>query len=158
MSLSSLLRLDLDSVSNYNEHGSTLVKLLHDRNIPQKHHPIILGLFSLYSLLVSLRYFEENQISWPPHDDFRPQEWLEAGLDQTAVDVLDLLPLPKYGGYSQDWQLAPSAPAISYLGEPDKYKLDLTHNSDFIRPSDIRLTEAYISGDVYIYNTREGIR
>jgi hypothetical protein len=157
MSLSSLLRLDLDSVSNYNEHGSTLVKRLHDRNISQMHHPVILGLFSLYSLLVSLRYFEEDQISWPAHDDFKPQEWLEAGFDQTAVDVLELLPLPKYGDYSLEWQLAPSSRAISYLGEADRHKLDLTYNGDFTRPSDIRVTEAYISGDVYIYNTEEGI-
>jgi hypothetical protein len=114
MSLSSLLRFDLDSVSNYNEHGSALVKQLHDRNITQIHHPVSLGLFSLYSLLVSLRYFKENQISWPPHADFRPQEWIEAGLDQTAVDVLELVPLPKYGGYSLEWQLAPSSRAILF--------------------------------------------
>jgi hypothetical protein len=153
MPLSSLLHFDLDSVSNYNQHGSTLVKQLQDRNIPQMHYPAILGVFSLYSLLVSMRYFEENQISWPPHNDFRRQEWLEAGLNQTAVEVLSLLPLPK----EAEWQLAPSARAISYLGEADKHKLDLTYNGDFPRPSDIRLTEAYRSGDVFIYNTEEGI-
>jgi hypothetical protein len=144
-------------VSNYNDHGSTLVRQLHDRDIPQMHHPVILGLFSLYSLLVSMRYFEEDQISWPPHDDFRSQEWLETGFDQTAVDVLSLIPLPIYGDYSQEWQLAPSARAISYLGEASIHKLDLTYNGDFTKPSDIRLTEAYISGYVYIYNTKEGI-
>jgi hypothetical protein len=150
----SLLCLDLDSVSYYNKHGSTLVQQLDDRNIPQLHHPVILGFFSLYSLLVSLRYFEVDQISWPPHDDFRAQEWLAVGYDQTAVDVLGLLPLPK----SRDWQLALSSLAISYLGESDKNKLDLTYNDDFPRPSGIRLTAAYTTGYVYIYNTKEGIR
>jgi hypothetical protein len=144
-------------VSNYNEHGSTLVKQLHDRNISQMHHPVILGLFSLYSLLVAMRYFDEDQISWPAHDDFKSQEWLKAGLDQTAVDVLELLPLSKDGDDPLEWEMAPSSRAISYLGEADKHKLDLTYNGDFTRPSDIRLTEAYRSGDVYIYNTKEGI-
>jgi hypothetical protein len=108
--------IDLDHVSRYNAHGQKLAELLGD--MPVLHHPLILGLFAVYSLLIKLGNLNEDEVSFPPHDDFCPENWLGIGFTQEVVDILELLPYA-HRETGERASIAPWTPAISYLGGGD---------------------------------------
>jgi hypothetical protein len=147
--------IDPQHVSSYNNHGKTLVELLGTTKISSLHHPLILGLFAVYTTLVSLHYVNSDDVSWAPHSNLIAEQWLAIGFTEEVVDILALLPYPRKK--VEGWDLAPEAPALSYLGTGNIGVRDTTFNQDDnILPDHIRLTNGGRDGNNYIYNTKEG--
>jgi hypothetical protein len=147
--------IDRQHVSAYNSNGKALVDLLDSTNISPQHDPLILGLFAVYTTLISLQYISPDDISWAPHSEFFDGEWLAVGFTQDVVAILALLPYPrrKLSG----WDIAPEAPAQSYLGKGKGSVRDTTFNQDDnILPEHIRITNGGRNGNNYIYNTKDG--
>jgi hypothetical protein len=90
--------IDIRHVSMYNNHGKALVELLESTSISSLHCPFILGIFAVYTMLVSMQYMNDDDISWAPHSNFIAEEWLAIGSAQEVVDILALLPTP-----AQNW-------------------------------------------------------
>jgi hypothetical protein len=154
--------IDLDHVSRYNEHGRLLCSLIRERAIPEKHHSLILSLFSVYSLLVSLGHFSYADTSWPPHSDFRRQGWLDIGFTPEVVDILELLP------YLQDdisnpgslADIAHNAPALPYLGDANPAYRGPLEIPNFVAPTDFFITGNDLFGNFhyyYLYKSDDGI-
>jgi hypothetical protein len=57
--------LDLEHVSQYNDHGKALAIILDEHKIHDRHYPFVLGLFAVYNLLVSLGHFTSANIFGP---------------------------------------------------------------------------------------------
>jgi len=108
--------IDIEHVSQYNKHGRSLCSLIQHHAIAQKHHPLLLGLFAVYSLLVSLGHIDPEIISWPPHVDFAGEDWLRIGFAPEVVDLLELLPYLKEGKWGEPIHISHDAPSLSYLG------------------------------------------
>jgi hypothetical protein len=155
--------IDLEHVSQYNEHGRALVTLIQDRDIFERHHPLILGLFAVYSLLISLGHFTSANISWPPHSDFRRQDWLDIGFAPEAVDILELLPYLKDDiNYGESVHIAYDASTLSYLGKgnPEYRGIDQVI-PEFLDPKDFFVTGEsrcmYVGNFYYLYKSEDGM-
>ena len=63
------------------------------------HQALVNGIFSLYEVLISMRYISRSDIYWPPYPTslFNSQQWLSEGFEQEVVDLLALLAYPKVG-------------------------------------------------------------
>jgi hypothetical protein len=163
--LTSLLppNIDLEHVSQYNKHGRALVTLLKERIVPDRHLPLILGLFAVYNLLVSLGHLISGNISWAPHSDFHRQEWLDIGFDTEVVDVLELLPyLQDDISIGESVDIAHDAPTLSYLGKGKAEYRGTAEIPQFLGSKDIFVTGSSrnIFGPCnlyYLYKSEEGL-
>jgi hypothetical protein len=130
--------LDLEHVSQYNDHGKALVPLLEEHKVSDCHHPLVLGLFAVHNLLVSLGHFSSADISWAPLADFRCQDWLEIGSDPEVADFLEPLPyLQDDMNVGEPIDIAHDAPALSYLGKANPEYRGITEISQFLGSKDI---------------------
>ncbi|KAK4554728.1 hypothetical protein LTR86_008230 [Recurvomyces mirabilis] len=60
----------------------------------QPHLALITGMFNLYATLLSMGYLNEDEIAWPPQTSrLNARDWLNHGLSQVVVDVLNFLPV-----------------------------------------------------------------
>ena len=168
---SQLLNLNLDNIATYNDHGAVLAEAIRSSDIAATHHPVILGLFAVYSILVAIGHFNEDEIIWPPHSirDFSATEWLATGLDPVVVSIAALLPYPGPKARYAPWHIAPEAMALSYLGGPKLERAASTGQNiiaqriyDFAGngptpQNHIRLTDGGRDGNNYIYDTATGM-
>lgn len=169
---SKLLNLSLEDVAAYNDHGAALVSALQEATIDATHYPVILGMFAVWSLLVSIGHLSEGDVLWPPYtsEQFKAQAWLDGGLTPTVVAIIALLPYPRMDYKSRDdrFHIDPEALLTSYLGSPE---YDSSHERpdgylaqrdidalgrDLIKADHVRLTEGWIDGTNYIYDTTSG--
>jgi hypothetical protein len=155
--------IDLEHVAKYDDHGKALVELIKAGDIPTLHHPVILGLFAVYSMFIALGIFDESRISFPPHEDFRPQEWLNIGFTEEVVNIMALLPWLLKGEHYEDAPLiAPQSPALSYLGiadDPESFRGPEVSPEvkQIILPEHFCLTSAWARDHNYIYNSKDGV-
>jgi hypothetical protein len=136
------LALTLQRISNSNERGKAIVALIVNNQIHERHHPLILGLFTVYSLLESMGHFPiSDSVSWPPHSDFKRDEWLSIGFNQEAVDILELLPYFKESVVSNyQPEIAHDAPGLSYLGKGMTAYRGISETGQFLDPRDFFVT------------------
>jgi hypothetical protein len=158
--------IDLEHVSQFNEHGRALVTLIQSRDskIPERHHTLILGLFAVYNFLISLGQLDTANVSWPPHSHFRRQDWLDIGFAPEVVDILELLPYGKdeviY--YEQPAHIAPDAPFLTYLGKGDSQYRGIIEIPEFLSPEDFLVTgnSRCMFGPrnfYYLYKSKDGV-
>jgi hypothetical protein len=149
--------IDLDHVARYNSRGKALVGLIEEHDVSSLHHPAILGLFAVYSILVTLGYFQNEEISWPPHEDFAHEEWLDLGFTQEVVGILALLPYQKPPFNRRDMlkSIAPSAPEFGYLGNGSAMALGFDVEP-WVLPEHFGITRMAATGFWYVYNTKDG--
>jgi hypothetical protein len=153
--------IDLDHVSQYNEHGKVLCSLIRERAIPDKHHILILGLFGVYSLLVSIGHLDPANISWAPHADFDRQGWLDAGFTAEVVDILEFLPYLKCNTRGGELvQVAHNSPALSYLSHAHPTYRGPDQIPNFVAPTDFFVTGEDVFSNFhyfYLYKSDDGI-
>jgi hypothetical protein len=169
---SPLLDLSLENIAAYNDHGVAIVNGIRQSDIDPLHHPVILGMFAVYSLLIAIGHLGEDDVVFPPYtpEQFDPQEWLDVGFGQGAVDILALLPNPsvKYDPNMEVWHIEPQAWPISYLGV-QRFEQDIEHTKEFVSQRNldfngrdlvkldhVRLTSGGRDGNNYIYDTKTG--
>jgi hypothetical protein len=152
--------VDLDHVSAFNEDGKRLEQLLSERNISAKHNPLVLGLFSVYNLLIRLGLFEQGQVAFPPHDNFDVEGYLAIGVTPEVVGILALLP---YWAPDEDWKLggdplfvSDGAPALSYLGKADPDRRGPPPIEGFLKLEHFCLNNAFSQNRNYIYDSVNG--
>jgi hypothetical protein len=151
----SYLELTLERISQCKEHGTSLVDLILSRQIHERHYPLILGLFTVYTLLESLGHFPASEnIFWPPHSDFHREEWLNIGFESEVVDILELLPYIKESIYpNEPIHIAHDAPGLSYLGKANTDYRGNTETGKFLDLKDVFITGDGV-GHRYMFGTR----
>lgn len=58
-----MLSTDLDDVARYNAQGAALAQAVMDHQVAVLHHPLITGLFAIYSMLILMGYIGELERS-----------------------------------------------------------------------------------------------
>jgi hypothetical protein len=161
-----LLALDAENIEAYNSYGAAVADAISRSDLAPLHHPFVLGMFAVYSMLVSMDHFTEEDIYWPPHtlESFDPQMWLNAGFEAPVATILVLLPYPREE--FNHWHVALEAEALSYMGSP---RIRRSRNEEYVEQrcydfvgdglicSDhVRLTAGGQDGNNYIYDTKAG--
>ena len=73
------------------------------RSQDQPHSALVIGMYDLYMTLVSIGYLEKDEVAWPPQTSrLNARDWLDHGLSQEVVEVLNLLPLVDFANLTSD--------------------------------------------------------
>lgn len=126
-----------------------------------QHLPLVLALFSLFTILVKLGYIDDDQVHWPPHrgkSDFHGEDaWAAIGLGSEACALLDVLTFA-----SDDlWDvpvLSVDAPSFSFMGEAKLEVINpLFQDDEAMRlpPRYLLLSRYYYHQPLLIYETLE---
>lgn len=119
--------------------------------------------------MIHLGYLEESNIRFPPHEDppLDTQQLKDAGLDETVIDLLRQLPLPRNKDACLDFAILPITIPYTYL-DIDKSAMNIAREPmlsfgwdivrQFLDPCEVLLGEpASRDGMFLILDVQQGV-
>ncbi|PSK36696.1 hypothetical protein B9Z65_1879 [Elsinoe australis] len=151
----SLPAVSLDTIAALSPRGAALRDAVVAANMSTLHHPLIAGLFLVYTTLCRLSWFRDHEVAWPPHESpaFDEEHWRDLGFDEEVIRILPFLPYVDW----YDGQMAPDAAFITYVNTDERTARDIMVSDDsYMHPWTFRFTDGGAEGYHYVYDTRDG--
>ncbi|KAF4556957.1 Hypothetical protein D9617_1g088390 [Elsinoe fawcettii] len=141
--------------------GQALAAALHD--IDQLHLPLVFGLFSVFTELVRIGWFQDFEVIFPPHSTttLDTSKWISGGLSRSVIDLLPFLPHRKIDHTFPSQarlNLAPGGSSIDYTN-PFPSVRNPFHDSaydSYLPPHILRLAAGNWGGFEILYDALTG--